>query len=409
MQTSHNEPRTQNALFLLELGSLSLVLWYILSAIATVYFGALSKIPGPKLWAASQIPSQWSVMRGTYHLDLLELHKKYGSPVRIGPNEVAFFTAQSFKDIYAHRPGHKSFVPDRATHQPPPNGVDHIVCAVDDTVHARHRRLLSWAFTEKALKEQEPLIQEYIDLLISRLREQIQSPANGKVDIKSWFNFVTFDIMGDLVFGESFNCLTDSVLHPWIGIIFDSIKVVCLIGAANHFPLIKTLLNWLIPKSLHQKAVDHLDLAAQKVDRRIALQTERPDVMTFVLRNGMTEKSLESAPEKGNVLSRAELHSNSKMLIVAGSETSATLLSGAVYFLGTNPTYLREVTTEVRKFFISHDQIALSTVTNLPYLNAVIEETFRLYPPLVTGLTRVTPAGGEFVTGAYIPEKVCDF
>jgi hypothetical protein len=41
--------------------------------------------------------------------------------------------------------------------------------------------------------------------------------------------FFTFDVMGDLVFGESFGCLDSSDYHPWVKLIFDSVKL----GAFN--------------------------------------------------------------------------------------------------------------------------------------------------------------------------------
>lgn len=70
--------------------------------------------------------------------------------------------------------------------------------------HTRMRRVLGYAFSNGALREQEPLVLKYCDLFISRLRDQITGPSKGVVDIMRWFNFATFDIIGDLVFSEPF-------------------------------------------------------------------------------------------------------------------------------------------------------------------------------------------------------------
>jgi hypothetical protein len=40
-----------------------------------------------------------------------------------------------------------------------------------------------------------------------------ENSANGPVDLSFFFNLVTVDIVGDLTFGESFNCLQSSTLH----------------------------------------------------------------------------------------------------------------------------------------------------------------------------------------------------
>ena len=66
----------------------------------------------------------------------------------------------------------------------------------NDPDHARIRKLLSHAFSETALREQEPILISYFDLLVSRLQEQIDGAIGGKVDIMSWYNFATFDIIG---------------------------------------------------------------------------------------------------------------------------------------------------------------------------------------------------------------------
>ena len=48
--------------------------------------------------------------------------------------------------------------------------------AANDTDHARIRRLLSHAFSEAALREQEPLLNSYFDLLVNKLYSRSQEP-----------------------------------------------------------------------------------------------------------------------------------------------------------------------------------------------------------------------------------------
>jgi cytochrome P450 len=72
-----------------------------------------------------------------------------------------------------------------------------------------HRRYFSHAFSEKSLREQEPIIQSYIELLVEKLHENVGKNNN----IANWYKFTTFDVIGDLVFGESFDCLKSATLH----------------------------------------------------------------------------------------------------------------------------------------------------------------------------------------------------
>ncbi len=59
------------------------------------------------------------------------------------------------------------------------------------------------------MREQEPIIRGYIDKFIVKLHENAGQP----LDMCKWYNFVSFDLIGDLVFGESFQCLEENKLH----------------------------------------------------------------------------------------------------------------------------------------------------------------------------------------------------
>lgn len=95
--------------------------------------------------------------------------------------------------------------------------------------------------------------------------------------------------------------------------------------------------------------------------------------------------------------------------MIAGSETTATLLSGTTYWLLRSPEAYRKVTEEVRKTFASEEDISVQKVTNqLPYMMACLEEGFRMYPPVPSCLPRRTRAGMGItkIDGYEIPEDV---
>lgn len=98
------------------------------------------------------------------------------------------------------------------------------------------------------MREQQPTIVQYINQLIQRLHENCGEGKNP-IDIMSWYNYTTFDIIGDLVWGESFGCLDNSDLHPWIKAIFDMLRIGTITQGLAHFPRAQRLLYQLIPKS----------------------------------------------------------------------------------------------------------------------------------------------------------------
>jgi cytochrome P450 len=105
-------------------------------------------------------------------------------------------------------------------------------------------------------------------------------------------------------------------------------------------------------------------------------------------------------------LTLQEICEQAAILIVAGSETTASLLSAVTYLLLTNQPVLAKLTTIVRTAFQSEAEINSITVNNLDYLLAVLNEALRMYPPVV-GIARVTPPDGCIIAGNLVPGNTC--
>lgn len=105
-------------------------------------------------------------------------------------------------------------------------------------------------------------------------------------------------------------------------------------------------------------------------------------------------------------MSFEKLSANAEILVLAGSETTATLLSGCTYLLLTNPDKMEKLKHEVRSTFSSDSEIMASSVNNLTYMLGVLNEALRLYPPVTSSLVRVVPAGGDRIADIWAPEGV---
>jgi cytochrome P450 len=91
---------------------------------------------------------------------------------------------------------------------------------------------------------------------------------------------------------------------------------------------------------------------------------------------------------------------------IAGSETTATTLSCATYYLLRNPEIHDKLRTEIRGAFSSYEEIDSASASKLKLVNAICLEAMRMYPPLPFALPRVVPPGGATVDGHMIPEGV---
>jgi cytochrome P450 len=97
---------------------------------------------------------------------------------------------------------------------------------------------------------------------------------------------------------------------------------------------------------------------------------------------------------------------NASTVVVAGSETTATTIAAALYFLLTNPDAYQQILFEVRSAFRSEAEITISAVNKLEYMHACLNETMRMLPAVPGGLPRVVPPGGRVLNGTFVPQHV---
>ena len=132
-----------------------------------------------------------------------------GSVVRVAPNELSFNTARSWKDIYDSRQSDGFFM--KSDFYDGGSFADQcgsIVSERDPAKHGNMRKELSPAFSSRSLGEQEHLVAAVIDGLIIKIREHGDQCFN----LGQRFNMMTFDIIGDLAFGEAFGGVASGIL-----------------------------------------------------------------------------------------------------------------------------------------------------------------------------------------------------
>lgn len=366
--------------------------------IYSLYTHPLRKYPGPLLNRITYIVRSYYLLRGDYVFYLQDLHRKYGLIVRISPSELSYIDAQAWADIYAQSTTRESGnLPKESRNvRFEDNGAVNIFNA-KDADHRRIRRIQTHMFSEKAIAGQEPLIKTYIDLLISNLREKANNPSTSVVNLVDWYNYTTFDIIGELAFGESFECLRSNALHPWID---------------NNFLFVKDSLNWaacadlpwplnkivyrLTPSEIRNALYEANDFAKEKASARMARDSvDRVDFMSYILKHN---------DEKG--MTKPEIENNARFLILAGSETTSSFLSGITFHLLTNPQHLVKLTNLIRDTFSTPNEMTGVAICQLEYLNALIEESFRLYPPATLVTPRNTTLGGKVICGEVMPQNV---
>ena len=201
-----------------------------------IYFHPLSRFPGPLLARVSNVYFSYIFLGDSHTWDMLALHERYGSVIRIAPNELAFSSAQSWRDIYG---GRQPFIKSPFFEGTSFAGkAQSIITVRDPKEHQRMHRYLSAAFSERSLKDQESLIASVIDQFI----EKIGEPCRNPIDITRWFHLMSFDVIGELSFGRSFGGLEKGELHPWVRVVMAFMDQMMLGDTLTRFPIIGKML-----------------------------------------------------------------------------------------------------------------------------------------------------------------------
>jgi hypothetical protein len=75
------------------------------------------------------------------------------------------------------------------------------------------KKNLSAAFSTKALLEQESIVNSCVDAFIKKIGEQNESKEQG-LNMTKWYEMVSFDILGEMAFGESFHAVEQGMPRP---------------------------------------------------------------------------------------------------------------------------------------------------------------------------------------------------
>ena len=95
---------------------------------------------------------------------------------------------------------------------------------------------------------------------------------------------------------------------------------------------------------------------------------------------------LEARDEAGNPMSDEEIKDQLLTMLLAGHETTASSLAWALYWIDKTPSVPEKLRQELATLPNNSDKVA---ITKLPYLNAVCQETLRIYPVIINAFPRI--------------------
>ncbi|KAI0196448.1 cytochrome P450 [Astrocystis sublimbata] len=370
----------------LAIGAALYMAYWIASAIYNRFFSQLRKIPGPFLNSVSWIPWYKYWFSGYMHRHVTRLHEEYGPVVRLGPTEISFIDGAAWKDIYSLKRCRQIERDPKSFPALTPNGARFDLLTYSPEGHAKYRKILNPSFSEKSTKEYEPTIQENTDNFIKKLSTKLEQ-KNVKINLTQWLQWLTFDMVADVVFGTPFSCVSEEKSHPCLALSMDLVSASSFIVFVSWWTGLK---NFLVKLS----GVENLfiNMVRTKCETNLSSKSTKASIFS-------------NLTKAGDPLNQAEIDGNMTALVIAGSETTGFILTATSFYLATNPECFRKAAEEVRSAFSTAEEITDDEIRKLPYLRAATDEALRMTPAEPNGLARKVVIDGIDIANQYIPKE----
>ena len=322
-------------------------------------------------------------------------HQKYGPVIRVAPNELSFSNPVVARQIYTSKNyvKEKTFYDSKTIYDK-----THLFAHRDVEAHSARRKMLSKGFSRASLNDFEQQLAQKVQHMFDQWSKQA---ADGfSVNAFMWSHMLGFDTIYQLMFGEDLRIvetgtphITQSYMRSWRPTfkykqIFPSMAFWgCYIpgGVGDLFRDVKT---WKQISIAHIKA----RRASGKITPYLSQVIDSED------------KSL------GRPLTDSELAEESMGGMIGGSGTTGNAFTYLLWACLQDPRVVNALQTEIDDAFpdliLTRKNVPPYLVTSkLPYLQATIKETLRLYPTICATLPR-TVIADVTLEGTFVPKGV---
>jgi benzoate 4-monooxygenase len=283
--------------------------------------------------------------------------------------------------------------------------------------HSRKRKIVSHTFSVKSVAQFEPYIHSNLELFVRQLDNLISRSNNpdgaAYLDCLNWFNYLAFDVIGDLAFGAPFGMLSSGadmaevraspesppIYAPAIEILNRRGEVSATLGI---LPQLKPYAKY-FPDPFFSKGLQAVENLAGIAIARVKARLEKPPPAQ---RKDLLQRLIEGRDEKGEPLGRQELTAEALTQLIAGSDTTSNSSCALLFHAVRTPGVIAKLQAELDAAIPADlDVPTFEMVRDLPYLSAVVNETLRFHSTSGIGLPRQVPTDGEGIhyKGKYFP------
>ncbi|XP_021342079.1 cholesterol 24-hydroxylase-like isoform X2 [Mizuhopecten yessoensis] len=208
------------------------------------------------------------------------------------------------------------------------------------------------------------------DVLVTKLSYL----ADGRTQINMFneFNHIALDLIGKVACSEDFQTI-HSDTNPFSRAFRD--VFVGIIKNGRNPLMVYNPLNWAYCRSVKKSCAFLRQYCSSMIDERLAAMADDThvpdDILTHMVR----------VHEPKTLHDRQILLDNFLTFFLAGQETTSCLLSFCLICLGKYPHVLKRLRDEIDQVVGEKTSVEFEDLGKLPYLDMVVQETLRRYPP----------------------------
>lgn len=361
-----------------------------------LYIHPLHIIPGPRFFALTRWRLAWEDLQSRRTRTIHALHQRYGPVVRIGPNEIHFNSLSALKKIYGPGSpyGRTSFYRMFDAF-----GEQNLFTFHSSKLHGERKKLLANVYAKSSILNGRAAglvsgkVQQYLSLIAA---------TNGEPEeIFRSLHYYSMDSITAFIYGPNHggtSSMTGNATHQALldDIINSSRRR--LTWTAVHFP---RLVKWLYTRSGLLETITTPFLPMQKPTTYTAIRAHAL-ASSQSLKGSLGEKSdseehttilgrlyhLQAMASSSAALSDLQIASECADHFLAGIDTTSDTLMFMLWVLSLpqNARYQEKLRVEAESVKAADLDLngnpTVEVSDRLPYLNAVINETLRLYAPL---------------------------
>ena len=265
---------------------------------------------------------------------------------------------------------------------------DSSIFTIESDRHRKRRQLVMPAFHGSRMQNYGQIIFDLTNEALGRLKPQQTFLARDVMQE------ISLQIILQVVFGLNAGdrCRELQSLMTKMTELFTS----PLTSAFLFFPsLQKDLGDW-SPWGNFLRQREQIDklIYAEIAERRANPEPERTDILSMLMA---------ATDEEGNGMTDVELRDELLALLIAGHETTATVMSWALYWIHRLPEVKEKLLAELNTV---SDRTDWMSIFKLPYLTAVCNETMRIHPVAMLTFPRVVEEPVELLGYKLEPKTI---